>query len=57
MIAGQPGDLVTSQIVLVFAAGTDIRPEDLCTVAAVDYTVETVRSYNRSIQADVRAVE
>lgn len=50
------GDIVRDEVVLVFEAGTDIRAGDICTVDHVEYTVERVRSYKRSLQADVLAV-
>lgn len=56
LVDAAQGELVRDEIVLVFAAGADIREGDVCTVDAVDYTVQLVRVYSRSVQADVLAV-
>lgn len=57
MIEGVPSDVMTEQIVLVFATGTSIKPEDVCTVDSKCFRVRAVRNYTRSIQADVERLE
>ena len=57
LVQSAPGDMVVTPIVLVFAAGSDIHVNDICTVGTTTYTVQSTRSYTRSVQADVKAVE
>ncbi len=56
LIEAAPGDKQIEQIVLAFDAGVDIRVEDLCTIGGKTYKVTGVRSYTRSVQADVEMV-
>lgn len=56
-IEGRPGDVVVDNLVLVFPAGADILPDDVCEVGSSVYTVQTVRSYTSGIQADVIEVK
>lgn len=56
MIDGVPGQAVQEQIILVFPAQTDVQVGDREVVSNVSYKVKTVRSYSRSIQADVEAI-
>jgi hypothetical protein len=56
LIEGRPADMAVDQIILVFPPDTDIRPNDVCTVSSASYTVTGVRSYLRSVQADVEMV-
>jgi hypothetical protein len=51
-----PGDLQVAELVLVFPAGPDIRVDDICTISGTEYVVQGVRSYTRSVQADVKSV-
>lgn len=52
-----PADLNIDKVVLVFPAGTAIKKNYICTVSGIDYTVVGVRTYSRSVQADVEAVK
>lgn len=56
MIDAPQGRVALDEIVLAFPAGSDIRDGDVCTVDDVAYTVQVVRTYSRSVQADVVAV-
>ena len=56
LIDAPQGSISREEIVLAFPAGSDIRQGDVCTVNGIEYTVQTVRPYTRSLQADVLAV-
>jgi hypothetical protein len=57
LVEGVPGDVEVDQVVLVFDTGTDIQIEDVCTVKGKEFTVQAVREYTRSLQADVSRAE
>ena len=57
IIDSRQGDIAIDQVVLIFDPDTDIRINDKCTVGSTVYAVQRVRSYLRSVQADVEVVE
>jgi hypothetical protein len=56
VIEGRPGDALVTQLVLVFPVGAVIKSGDICTVNKEVFSVIGVRTYRRSVQADVEAV-
>jgi hypothetical protein len=57
IIDNRQGDIAIDQAVLIFDPDSDIRINDKCTVGSTAYTVLRVRSYLRSVQADIEEVK
>jgi len=56
LIESRPGAAEISELVLVFPLTASLKEGDIATVGTRKYTIKTIRTYTRSIQADAEAI-